>query len=116
MSRSLRSHRLHYRRKGAALDRLNHAGRLFAQRLCSKYAVLQKQMNALPLLRRLILALMAILCVALVALAFAIRASNHRELSDAEIWHNAVRQNEADAKELPDIQKLPERRYVNEQI
>ena len=73
-------------------------------------------MNALPLLRRLILALMAILCVALVALALAIRASNHRQLSDAEIWHNAVRQNEADAKGLPNIQKLPERRYVNEQI
>ncbi len=118
MSRTLRPHTLHYRRRGAALDRINRRSRLFVLWLHAKYTHVQERFNELPALRRIVFALIAVLCVSLAALGVAIRAANPYQPTDAEIWHNTVIEKKPtrELKGLPDINRLPERRYLNEQI
>jgi hypothetical protein len=116
MSRTLRPHTLHYRRRGAAVDRLNRQGHLFTTWLISRYSQLQTQINEIAALRRLVLALIIVVCVSLVVLTFTLYAANRREQTDAEIWQNAIIYKNSETREIPDIQKMPERRYVNEQI
>jgi hypothetical protein len=82
----------------------------------AKYLHVQERLNALPTLRRIVFALIAVLCVSLVVIGVAIRAANRHQPTDAEIWQNTVIQKKAPAKGLPDIHKLPERRYLNEQL
>ncbi len=118
MSRTLRSHSLHYRRRGAVLDRINRRGRLFLLRLHAKYLRVQERLSEFPTLRRILFAVIAVLCISLVALGVAIRAANPYQPTDAEIWHNTVTEKKPtrDQKGLPDIHKMPERRYLNEQL
>jgi hypothetical protein len=91
---------------------------LFVLWLHAKYVSVRQRFNELPTLRRIVFALIAVLCVSLVALGVAVRAANPYQPTDAEIWHNIVTEKKPTRKlkTLPDINKLPERRYVNEQI
>jgi hypothetical protein len=84
--------------------------------LAAKYLHALERFQEFPALRRIVCALIAVLCISLVALGVAIRTANSHQLTDAEIWHNTVIQKKSPAKEIPDIHKLPERRYLNEQI
>ncbi|HEX8234704.1 MAG TPA: hypothetical protein VF600_02010 [Abditibacteriaceae bacterium] len=72
----------------------------------------------MPTLRRLVFGLIAALCISLIVFAFALGAEHRREQTDAEIWQNAVIRDSDNSgtKELRDIQKMPERRYLNEQL
>jgi hypothetical protein len=57
-----------------------------------------------------------ILSLSLVALAVTILAAQRRQQTEREIWQNAVVQKRSPARQIPNIQELPERRYINEQL
>jgi hypothetical protein len=116
MPRTVRRHRLRYRRRGAALDRLNRLDDRLETWLKVKYSRLPAHRSKVPALRRLVLALIVVLCISLLVLAIVLLATPQRKPTDNHIWNNDVIQKRSRAKPLPDIKKRPERRYINEQL